>query len=70
MEKLLADLRAAGWFVAVHNDYTVMGRRKTFWLFTHPDTERFVKGEGSTDLMALEMCHEAATALTQETKEE
>jgi hypothetical protein len=43
--------------VAVHNDY-VLGRGKharkmTFWLFTHPTTGRFVKGEGVRDADAL-----------------
>lgn len=51
----LRDLRAAGWSVAVHNDYRVKRRRFTFWLLTHPSGYH-VKGEGETDLEALEQC--------------
>ena len=46
------DIRAAGWVVAVHNDYVLQGERNTFWLFTHHDG-RWVKGEGKTDADAL-----------------
>ena len=47
----LATLRAAGWMVAVHNDYRQNGKLMTFWLFTR---EGFaVKGEGETDAEAL-----------------
>ena len=45
------DIRAAGWMVAVHNDYMQNGRLHTFWLFTNGD--RCVKGEGFTDAEAL-----------------
>ena len=45
------DIRAAGWMVAVHNDYRQNGERYTFWLFTKGD--RAVKGEGRTDAEAL-----------------
>ena len=45
------DIRAQGWMVAVHNDYTLNGERYTFWLFTKGD--RAVKGEGRTDEEAL-----------------
>jgi hypothetical protein len=48
----LARLRAAGWTVAVHNDYKQNGELFTFWLFTHPDG-RWLKGEGRTDAEAL-----------------
>ncbi len=48
----LTILRAAGWFVAVHNDYRLDGKRWTFWLLTHDDG-RYVKGEGATDEEAL-----------------
>lgn len=50
---LLADLRANGWSVAVHNDYRLNGEHHTFWLFTHP-SGRWAKGEGRTDSEALE----------------
>lgn len=46
------DLRAAGWSVAVHNDYKQNGQTYTFWLVTHPDG-RYLKGEGTTDAEAL-----------------
>ena len=45
------DLRAAGWSVAVHNDYRLNGVAHTFWLMTKGD--RCVKGEGRTDAEAL-----------------
>lgn len=48
------DLRAAGWMVAVHNDYRQDGTLYTFWLFTRGD--RCVKGEGTTDTEALNQC--------------
>lgn len=47
------DLRAAGWTVAVHNDYCLGNIAHTFWLFTHGDG-RYVKGEGRTDTEALD----------------
>jgi hypothetical protein len=45
------DIRAAGWAVAVHNDYVQDSLRQTFWLFTNG--ERAVKGEGVSDAEAL-----------------
>lgn len=48
----LGRLRAAGWSVAVHNDYTLNDERMTFWLFTHPSGV-WAKGEGLTDNEAL-----------------
>jgi len=47
------DLRAAGWSVAVHNDYRLNGRFHTFWLFTKDG--RAVKGEGQSDREALDI---------------
>jgi hypothetical protein len=52
---LVAEARAAGWTVAVHNDYALNGHAHTFWLWTHPDG-RYVKGEGRTDAEALALC--------------
>lgn len=46
------DFRAAGWSVAVHNDYRQFGAPYTFWLLTHPDG-RWLKGEGASDTEAL-----------------
>lgn len=37
------DLRAAGWSVAVHNDYQQGGERRTFWLLTNPNGQQWVK---------------------------
>jgi hypothetical protein len=48
----LDALRAAGWMVAVHNDYRLHGEPHTFWLLTHPDG-RWIKGEGRTDAEAI-----------------
>ena len=48
----LTRIRAAGYTVAVHNDYKQNGELFTFWLFTHPDG-RYLKGEGQTDAEAL-----------------
>ena len=45
------DIRAAGWAVAVHNDYRLAGENHTFWLFTRDG--RAIKGEGRTDEEAL-----------------
>ena len=50
-EALADDIRAAGWVVAVHNDYTLNGEPFTFWLFTKDG--RAVRGEGRTDADAL-----------------
>jgi hypothetical protein len=50
------DLRAAGWSVAVHNDYRLNGENMTFWLFTHGSFA--VKGEGRTDAEALDEVRE------------
>lgn len=47
------DLRAAGWSVAVHNDYRLDGEFHTFWLFTRDG--RAVKGEGTSDREALDI---------------
>ncbi len=57
LEDLLTRIRAAGWLVAVHNDYRLNdskpgGEVFTFWLFTHPDG-RYIKGEGLSDVVAL-----------------
>jgi hypothetical protein len=55
-DHVLARLRDSGWSVAVHNDYRQMPHgRYTFWLLTHANG-RWVKGEGMTDLIALEDC--------------
>jgi hypothetical protein len=56
------DLRAAGWAVAVHNDYRLNGEAHTFWLFTKDG--RAVKGEGKTDAEALAQVREAVGLVT------
>ena len=53
---MLATLRAAGWMVAVHNDYRQNGKLMTFWLFTRHMLA--VKGEGETDAEALARVNE------------
>ncbi len=49
---ILAELRAQGLRVAVHNDYEISGVLYTFWLFTEPGGMSH-KGEGLSDLEAL-----------------
>jgi hypothetical protein len=62
-EIILANLRRAGWTVAVHNDFRLGGKPHTFWLFTHEATRKYAKGEGTSDQEALEeAAHEAAMA--------
>jgi hypothetical protein len=61
---IVGNLRAAGWTVAVHNDYRQGGKPHTFWLFTHEATKRFVQGEGPSDQEALEICAHDAAMLT------
>lgn len=52
VDSTLARLRAGDWQVAVHNDYRIAGKARTFWLFTHPSGV-WAKGEGATDREAL-----------------
>lgn len=52
LTELLNILRGAGWSVAVHNDYKLEGKSRTFWLLTHPSGQ-WAKGEGDTDVEAL-----------------
>lgn len=61
----LHQRRAAGWAVAVHNDYSLQGQPRTFWLFTHPNG-RWVKGEGLSDAIALQEAWEAADGIITE----
>ncbi len=55
------DIRAKGWTVAVHNDYRVARGAHTFWLFTKDG--RALKGEGPTDIDALDRVREALTVM-------
>jgi hypothetical protein len=55
------DLRAAGWSVAVHNDYRQDGKRYTFWLMVKDG--RALKGEGRTDGDALDEIRAQVKAL-------
>jgi len=57
--RTLSDLRRNGWRVAVHNDYTLNGSDRTFWLLTHPNGV-YIKGEGPTDMDALMECDRQA----------
>lgn len=45
------DIRAQGWMVGCHNDYTLMGEKYTFWLFTKGS--ECVRGEGRDDKQAM-----------------
>lgn len=49
---LLSEIRSKGWRVAIHNDYRLNMEFYTFWLFTKG--EKAIKGEGTTDLEALQ----------------
>lgn len=53
LPEMLKWLRGCGYMVAVHNDYKLKGKLRTFWLFTHPKSGTFLKGEGSTDEWAV-----------------
>ncbi len=63
-QDMLAQLRQAGWSVAIHNDYNAAdddGQPWTFWLMTRPmhqndDVAFAIKGEGRTDEGALVQC--------------
>lgn len=61
------DLRAAGWTVAVHNDYRQGDLPHTFWLLTKDG--RAVKGEGLSDQMALDDIRTALSAQPQPKQE-
>jgi len=64
---LLGELRDAEWTVAIHNDYRWDGVLMTFWLLTRAVSGVGmigVKGEGHTDLEALEQCAAQAQALS------
>jgi hypothetical protein len=61
LEMLLNAMRCAGWRVAVHNDYSQVGKLYTFWLFTHAESGRFVRGEAESDLLAVREAFEQAT---------
>jgi hypothetical protein len=54
----LAEIREAGWRVAVHNDYMQNGKLMTFWLFTLPKVSIFVRGEAESDVEAIAKCRE------------
>jgi hypothetical protein len=54
----LGLLRAAGWLVAVHNDYVQDGKVRTLWAFSKGN--QFIKGEGDTDGEALNAARSAA----------
>ena len=54
------DIRKAGYSVAVHNDYKMHNIDCTFWLFTKMIGDKLiaVKGEGITDIIALDQIRE------------
>jgi hypothetical protein len=53
------DIRAQGWAVAIHNDYSLGGIPHTFWLFTRDGIS--VKGEGLSDVQALDAVRKQIT---------
>lgn len=53
----VANLRAHGWSVGVHNDYMLGGVSHTFWLFTKGN--RCAKGEGRDDSAAIRQVYQA-----------
>jgi hypothetical protein len=55
------DLRAQGLMVAVHNDYRLGGVHHTFWLFVDEATGMSYKGEGLSDIEALNQVREKYT---------
>ena len=57
-----SDIRALGWTVAVHNDYSQKGEFYTFWLFTKGG--RAVKGEGRSDAEALQEVRKQIATIT------
>lgn len=57
---ILESLRNDKWTIAVHNDYRLTGVSHTFYLFTHP-AGICVKGEGTSDLIALTEARRLAT---------
>jgi hypothetical protein len=57
------ELRNQDWYIAVHNDYRLNGKRMTFYLLTHDDG-RWVKGEGATDTDALLEINQKLAALS------
>ena len=60
IDLLLSTIRTKGWAVAIHNDYRLHDESHTFWLFTKDD--RFVKGEGKSDIDALRIVLESIHA--------
>ena len=59
--EILHDLRRGGFMVAVHNDYRLDGVQHTFWLMTKGEIA--LKGEGKTDLEALQQIDARAREL-------
>lgn len=59
-ESVLDGLRSDGWQVAIHNDFRIAGRPRTFWRMVNPETGRYVDGEGADDAEALAACRSAA----------
>jgi hypothetical protein len=56
---IINALRLAGWRVGAHNDFWIEREQKwhTFWMWTHPETGRYIESEGASDLEALSHCH-------------
>src|SRR5246127_2058101 len=48
---IIDALRLAGWRVGAHNDFWIEREQewRTFWMWTHPNTGRYIESEGATD---------------------
>lgn len=55
---IVNTLRLAGWRVGAHNDFWMERQQewRTFWMWTHPKTGRYIESEGANDLEALSRC--------------
>ena len=62
---IINALRLAGWRVGAHNDFWSEREQewRTFWMWTHPETGRYIESEGATDLEALSRCHASMVLL-------
>jgi hypothetical protein len=54
-QRIVEELRAKGWLVGSHNDYTTAVGPRTYWMFTH-SCGVWIEGDGATDLEALMTC--------------
>jgi hypothetical protein len=54
-KSLLKCLRRSGWRVGAHNDFFLERDKewRTFWMFTHRETGRYIEAEGQSDSEAI-----------------